>query len=143
MTSIILPSNTATRFKYARWDIALAMLPDGGIGLGPTLSLLYDDPGTGWLAVASIDGPMQESDWVDTITAAGGYGNYIVSKFPQINVALAKYFDTTPDIPTITNQTPVTQANLIDYMNDMLFEYITLRDDGTTGHPKVVVKAYP
>ena len=139
MTNYLFPTNLGTRFKYDRWDIGLWLGTDDPILGGKPLILGYDDPGTGWVSVAFIEPPRSDADWAAMVAAAGGMGNYIVSKFPAIKAALTKYFDTTPDIPLVTNQTPFSRDNF----NAMLQQWIGLKDDPGTGHPTVYVKSNP
>jgi hypothetical protein len=139
MTNFLVPTNTATRLKYGSWEIALWLSDFDAILGGRMLNLVYNDSGSaGWVNVATIDGPYTDADWTAIITAAGGMGNYIVSKLPAIKAALKKYFDTTPSLPVITNATPFSQ----EAFNDMLYEYVKLQDDPGTGHPTVVITGY-
>ena len=138
MTSYIPPTNITTRLKYGPWHIIVYLSPDvSGVGIGAPLILAHETE-AGWVVVSTIDGPYTLEQWPVVIRAGGGMGNYIVSKFPAIKAALKKYFDTTPELPIITNQTPFS----IEAFNQMLYEYIELKDDPGTGHPTIGTKPY-
>lgn len=101
------PTNLGTTFKYKQWNIGIYMANMTPLGLMFVMGYTPPDGGE-WQWVATIEGPMDQSGWEQLIAARGGMGGYIVSKFPQINGLLAKFFDPTPVLPNETNQTPFT-----------------------------------
>lgn len=141
MTNFLPPTNTGTRLKYGNWEILLFLDAPSIIVPGRALRIAYNDSGSaGWVLITqAIDGPYTDQQWTDVVAAAGGMGNYIVGKFPVIKLLLVKYFDTTPELPLITNSTPFSPDNF----NKMLREWIELKDDPGTGHPTVEVRSTP
>lgn len=131
MSNYAFPTKGALRFQYGPWSIGLWLNED--IGIGSPFILGYDDVGTGWLAVAIIDGPYDAGTWQQIITAAGGMGNYAVSKMPQIKALLKEHFDTNPPLPVETNATPFT----VQDFNNVWAEYFTIQPVSGATYPTI------
>lgn len=134
MTDINFPTETGTSAKYGEWDILMWM---SGTPFGQSFVMGYDDSGNIFL-VDTIDGPYAQDEWTQLIQAAGGMGAYIVSKLPVIRAMLAKYFDTRPHFPAITNATPYT----LDRFNIVLREYVAIQPVAGQTHPTANIVPY-
>lgn len=134
MTANFAPTIGGTTFTYGPWKIGLFIQTTE---VGGELLLAYDDPGSGWVGVATIAGPWLQGSWVDAFTAAGGQGSWIIGQLPKINALLTKYFNTQPNLPVEQNVSTYSA----DDFNAMLSQYISMKALPGDTHPTAYVHA--
>lgn len=127
------PTNLGSSLKYKQWNVGLYMQNTGPLGLG--LALGNIDDGGEFHVVQFIVLPRQPQEWNDAILLAGGMGAYFVSLIPAINAALARYFDPTPTLPLITNQSQFSEENF----NIFLKEWIGMEEALNNDCPKIKI----
>lgn len=96
------------------------------------------DPVAGMRAVGVAATFADDASAQSAITAAGGYGPFMISKMPAINAIMQAHFLANPQPAPIANNAPwdFTAAN------DVLYEYFAIVPDAKAT-PTFVRKSYP
>lgn len=135
-STFVVPLDSALKWTFGGWSIAIWFNGDPGFGIGDQLLLGHGTDDAGYVSDAVLAGP--DTNMGGTITNAGGLGNFLVALLPKINAELKTLYNKLPPYPAETNATPYT----VDSGNIALYEYFTPVMSANGNYETIAVKSY-
>ena len=120
MTEHYIEDNLGCRINYTDnqgrpWSFVVGF---GKLTIGAFIYGLFDESEDGYRLLKMFGGPWSQAEMEATINAAPGpstapaMSRYLISQMPQVQVAIDRYCDPTPELPLIDPATPITFDNL-------------------------------